>query len=401
MLHTVIMAGGSGFRFWPYSRVKKPKQLLKLFSDKSLILETVERLEPLVPKENIHISTNPFLGGLIKKELKGVKYVIEPLPKNTAACIGLSAISIMKEDPEAIMFVETSDHVYKDPAAYLDCIRKAAIAARRDKIVLVGIKPTFAHTGLGYIQFGELFDEDIPDLHHIETFKEKPDLKTAKEFLEDGRYLWNAGLFISKCSVMLEEIRRYMPNLYNGLMKIKESDFDEEVLKEVFENIEGKSIDYGVMERSNNTVVINADMHWDDIGDFLAVQRYHPKDERKNISLCEYEGNATRCILLSQTRKIIANNVTELVVADTEDATLICTKPEILNIKKVVEKIKEAGLDQYLDDYVEDHKKNIISYESDECDIETNGLIVLMGVSELDIKRTDKELIIEGVVQDV
>jgi mannose-1-phosphate guanylyltransferase len=389
VIYGVIMAGGSGTRFWPYSRTNRPKQLLKLFSDESMICETIERLAPIISKENIYISTNPILGKMIKDEAPEVNFVIEPIPKNTAACIALSAITIMERDPEGVMFIETSDHVYKKPEEYIDTIRKAVITARKNKIVLIGIKPTFPHTGLGYIHYGNSFDEDIPDTYYVTEFKEKPDLKTAKIFLEDGKYLWNSGMFIAKCSVMLEEIRKYMPKLHEGIMKIKNSNFDDDVKKEVFEDIESISIDYGVMEKSANKVVINAEIDWDDIGDFLAIERYYPKDERKNVALCEYEGDATNCIMLSQTRKIVANNVDGLIIVDTPDASFVCNKNDMQRIKKAIEKIKEADLQEYLDEY-----------EAENCEVKTDGLIVLLGVSNLEIKRNSKEFLVEGVEQN-
>jgi mannose-1-phosphate guanylyltransferase len=401
VLYGVIMAGGFGTRFWPYSRSNKPKQLLNIFSDKSMMNETVDRLKPLIPSENIYVATNDHLANLMKSNIQGVNYVIEPIPKNTAACIGLSAISILEKDPEAVMFIETSDHVYKDEEAYIDTIRKAVIAAIKNKIVLIGITPTFPHTGLGYIQKGDIFNDDIPDTFIIEGFKEKPDLKTAKNFLEEGNFLWNSGMFIAKCSIMLEEMRKYMPDLYQGLMKIKHSKFDKKIINEVFENLENISIDYGIMEKSNNTVVVKTNMPWDDIGDFIALERWFPKDDNKNTVLCNFQGNAVNCIVMSQTRKVIANNVSGIIVVDTPDATLIMQKEDMQNIKKLYSKIKEADLEQYLKDYVVKYSKNIISHESDECEVDTDGLLALSGVSNLEIKRDNNTLTIEGVEDDV
>ncbi|MFT4343385.1 MAG: mannose-1-phosphate guanylyltransferase [Candidatus Woesearchaeota archaeon] len=400
-LHGVIMAGGSGTRFWPYSRATMPKQLLKIFSDKSLIQETVERLEPLIPAENIHIATNKQLGSLIKKVLPNVNYVIEPVPRSTAACIGLSALYILEQDTDGIMFIETADHMYKDPELYIDTIRKAVIAATHDKVALIGINPSFPHTGYGYIHAGREYSADIPDSYVINAFKEKPDSKSARFFVEDGNYLWNSGMFIARCLVMLEEIKCYMPALYDGLMRIKTSAFDPTVISEVFEGLESVSIDYGVMEKSQNTVVIRSDMPWDDLGDYLALGRWFVPDARKNINLSEYEGTAVNCILLSQTRKIIINNVSNLVVADTPDATLICSKEYMGKIKRIIEKIKEADLSAYLDGYVKDYKRNIVAHESEECDIETDGLIAVVGVSGLEVMRDTKKITIEGTEDDV
>jgi mannose-1-phosphate guanylyltransferase len=266
-------------------------------------------------------------------------------------------------------------------------------------LVLIGITPTYPHTGLGYIHMGNVFDDGIPDSYTVAGFKEKPEYRKAKEFVESGNYLWNSGIFISKCSVMLDEIRKYMPNLYNGLMQIQENNFDPEATRNIFENLESISIDYGVMEKSQNKIVLKADIAWDDIGDFGALERHFDKDEKKNVVIGKFEGNAANCIILSQGRKIVANNVEDLVIVDTKDATLICLKENVQNIKKIIELIKEADLAEYLEDYVENPSKHIISFESAECDIETDGLIALIGVGDLEIKRTENELVIEGTEQ--
>lgn len=401
VLYGVIMAGGYGTRFWPYSRSNRPKQLLTIFSDKSMMQETVDRLQPLIPNENIFISTNEKLARQIKKEIPQVNYIVEPMQKDTAACIGLSALTIFEKDPEGIMFIETSDHVCNTPDSYLDTVRRAVIAATKGKIVLLGINPTFPHTGLGYIHFGNVLDEGIPDSFIVREFKEKPDFKTATAFVESKKYLWNSGMFIAKCSVILEEMRMHMPQLYECLMKIKENKFDAKAMAEAFERLEKISIDYGVIEKSKNVAVIRSTMDWDDIGDFTSLERRFPKDEKKNVALCEHEGNSAGCILLSKTRKVIANDVKDIVVADTPDATLICQKSDMKNIKKIIEKIKNADLGQYLDDYVQNYNKHIISHESDDCDVETDGLIVLLGVSNLSIKRDSKTLTIEGIEEEV
>lgn len=411
------MAGGSGTRFWPYSRQDKPKQLLKIFSDNALIHDTIERLNPIIPSENMFIATNDHLANCMKNEFKNVKpsednednnkvndlknlnYVIEPMAKNTAACIGLSAISIMEKDPEGTMFIETADHMYKNQNAYIDTIRKAVIAARQNKIVLIGIEPNQPHTGYGYIQFGEEFDKNIPNSYEIDAFKEKPDLKTAKEYLESKKYLWNSGLFIAKCSVMLEEIKKLMPDLYEGLMEIKNSGFQEDIIKDVFESLESISIDYGVMEKSKNTVVIKTNMHWDDLGDFLSLERYFEKDENNNIILAEkgFEGNIQDCIVLSQTRKVYAENMRNMIIVDTPDVTFICAKNDMQNIKKILERIKEVELEEYLKDYVEKYEKHIISYHAGECDVQSDGMVAILNVSNLDIHRDKENLSIYGI----
>lgn len=401
------MAGGSGTRFWPYSRENKPKQLLKIFSKKPLVQETIERLEPVITSERIFIATNKHLANCMKKEfnesdsseLKKINYVIEPTAKNTAACIGLSLINIMDKDPEATIFVETADHFYKNQQDYIDTIRKAVIATLQNKIVLIGIKPNFPHTGYGYIEQGECFNCSVPNIFNINTFKEKPNLQTARDYIASGNYLWNSGLFIAKASIMLDEIKTYMPSLYEGLMEIKNSGFQEAIISEVFEKLESVSIDYGVMENSENTIVIKSDMHWDDLGDFLALERWFNKDERNNIIVSEkgFEGNIENCIVLSQTRKVIAENMHDVIIVDTPDVTFVCGKNDMQNIKKIIERIKDVDLGEYLKDYIKEYNKQIISVNSDECDVESDGMVALLNVSNLEIKRNKEELVITGI----
>jgi mannose-1-phosphate guanylyltransferase len=400
VLHGIIMAGGSGTRFWPYSRTNYPKQMLKIFSKESMIQDTINRLKKIIGNSEIYISTTEFMADIIKKEVSGVKYIAEPVARNTAACIGLSAITILKHDPEGIMIIETSDHLVKDVESYSETMSRAVDAAKKDKIVLLGIKPRFPHTGYGYINVGNPF-EDIPETYYATKFMEKPDVKTAKLFLESGDYLWNSGIFIAKASVMLDAIQKNMPSLYSGLMKIKESKFDKKMMKEVFEGLESISIDYGVMEKCDNKVIVMSTMDWDDLGDFLALERWFSQDDRKNTILCDYEGNAVNCIVLSQRRKVIAKNTTNLIIVDTEDATLICDKDSKDMLKKAIEKIKEAELTPYLEGYVQNYQKGIISLESEECELDTNGLIVVIGVSNIEVKRSKDEIYIEGAEEDV
>ena len=340
MNHAVIMAGGIGERFWPLSRKSKPKQVVAIHTDKSMIQETVDRLRPVFG-ENIFISTGNFLADKVREIMPEINFILEPMAKNTAACIGLSAITLLKKDPEAIMFLETSDHIYNDVNLYLKHVEYALNAAKRDdRIILIGIKPTHPHTGLGYIEMGDrIYDEEIK-VHRVQSFREKPDLETAERFMMSGKFLWNSGMFIAKCSVMIEEIKTHMPKHYESLMKIRDSDFDKKVLEEEFDKLESISIDYGVMEKSSNTYVLKAEMHWDDIGDLAAYDRFNQKDENGNVVRGEMvEVDSENNIVLGKDKLIALVGAKDLIVCETDDVILVADKKKAQDVKTIVKKL--------------------------------------------------------------
>lgn len=399
MLAAVIMAGGRGERFWPQSRENNPKQCLRIISDRSMIEETVKRLEPLIPQRKVFISTGKQLYEHIERIVPDVNFVLEPMARNTAACIGLSAISIMEKDPAAIMFIETTDHIYKDIKAYLEHIKRAVGIAEKGKICLIGIKPTHPHTGLGYIHYGKLLEEGKIKVYEITEFKEKPDLETAKKFLQGGNYLWNSGMFICKCSVMLDAMREFMPNLYNGLIKIKESDFDEKVKEEVFEQLESVSIDYGVMEKAKGLAVIKAEMHWDDVGDWAAMDRIHDKDKNGNVIKANWKGSAKNSIIFGdEERRIITENVDNIIIVDTEDSLLVCKKERAQDLKKLVQQLEnDDELKEYtIQDLVTKKTDRTIAMDSTNVNIKNDRLVAVLGVNNLSIEKIKNKVIVRG-----
>jgi len=393
MLSAVIMAGGFGKRFWPASRRNMPKQCLPIISDNPMIKETIERLLPIIPAERIFISTGRDLENPIKKILPGINYVVEPMAKNTAACIGLSAATIMQKYPDAIMFIETSDHVYDDMNAYHEHISKAAEMAKKNKIVLIGIKPEHPHTGFGYIRQGNKIKDKI---YEVKQFKEKPDLETAKKYVESGEYLWNSGMFIAKCSVMLDEIKLLMPELYNGLMKIKDSDFDKKTMQDVFQNLKSISIDYGVMEKSKNIVMLRGEMHWDDVGDWDAMDRLHKKDENSNVIHAKHSGDAKNCIIFSED-EIRTGDIKDLIIINTKDCLFICRKTRSQEVKKIVDELeKNNELITYTIDFVKEPKPEFIGIDTRNCEINANCLVATIGVENLFIQKDEKGVVVNG-----
>lgn len=343
------MAGGSGTRFWPLSRKEKPKQCLSIFSEKSMIQETIDRLRSL--SDDINIITVKSMAKPIKELVPDVKYIIEPLPKNTAPAVGLAAIYT---DPDAIVVIETADHVYKNVDDYINHLKKAIVWAERDYIVQIGIKPTYPETGYGYIQQGMLLDDSEIKVYKIESFREKPNKVTAEKYLRSGNFLWNSGMYIFRASVMLGEMERYMPKLYAGLMKIKQSGFDEKVIYDVFNTLpeeESTSIDFGITERTSRNLMVRGEFYWDDIGDFNAFERFFDKDKNKNVVRTDYVSIDSRnnIIISDDGKKLVTTvGINNKIIVNTKDGVFICPKDKAQGVKKIVTLLKEKGLDKYL-----------------------------------------------------
>lgn len=385
----VILAGGYGKRFWPFSRENLPKQCLPIASEKTMVEETIERLGPIT--DTFFLSTNEAIATSIRKLLPDINYVIEPMPKNTAAAIGLSALYADKQAPDSIVFVETTDHYYKDIAAYLEHVKEAArIADESEKIVLIGIKPTYPHPGLGYIKQGKKVTGNEIEAFEVDSFKEKPTLKKAEEYLRDGTYLWNSGMFVFKTSVMLDKIKKHMPALHEGLMKIRESDFDQQVIHEIFEGLGSISIDYGIMEKEKDLLVVGGNFHWDDIGDWKAMERIHPQDKDGNVIKANHKGKAKDCIIFSSTdRPIETENVEDLIIIDTEDCLLVCSFESAQDVKKLVEKLEsQNSTAKYSKAIVTDPEPITVSIDSDKCKVKADCLVALLSVSGLSVERT-------------
>ncbi len=334
----VIMAGGFGERFWPASTKETPKQCLKIFTEKTMIEETVERLTQLIPEKNIFISTGKNLFEPIKKVVPRAKFVLEPIAKNTAACIGLSAIKILSENPEATILVETSDHTYKDNKKYFEHLEIGFKEAEKGKIVLIGITPTRPETGYGYIEKGNKIKDK---LFEVKRFVEKPNKEKAEEFIESKNFLWNSGIFIFKAKVILESFKQFMPNLYQGLMKIKQSNFNEKIMQEVFNGLENISIDYGIMEKELNLSVVEAPIDWDDIGDWTALERKFGKDENQNTLIAPTIAIESKNNIVFGKKLIGLIGVKNLIIVESNDKILICHKNEAQNVKKIVKLIEK------------------------------------------------------------
>ena len=351
----LIMAGGRGERFWPKSRKNMPKQFLSLTDDgKTMIQLTVERISSVVDMEDIYIATNKDYKELVRSQLPGIpekNILCEPVGRNTAPCIGLGAVHMAKKYDDAIMLVLPSDHLIKFNKMFLSVLKDSCDVAEKDRnLVTIGITPTYAETGYGYIKFDSHVMEGRA--YKVDRFVEKPSLEVAKEYLETEEYLWNSGMFVWKLSSILYNLERFMPETFAGLRRIQASigmPEEEEVLHKEFAQFQSQSIDYGIMEKAENIYTVPGTFGWDDVGSWLAVERIRKSNEMGNV----VSGNIItvgthNCIIQGEKKLIAAVGLEDLIIVDTEDATLICAKDSTADIKKVLENLKICNRDEYI-----------------------------------------------------
>lgn len=344
----VIMAGGRGERFWPKSRNSRPKQFLSLTSDgETMIQKTVKRLLPIVELEDIYIVTNAAYKQLVLEQVKGLpeeNILAEPCARNTAPCIAFAAAVINQKYDDAVMLVLPSDHLIGYENIYISTLKKAIKVAREEKnLVTIGITPTYAETGYGYINFGE----ECGDAFKVERFVEKPDKKTAKGYLASGKYLWNSGMFVWKISSVMENIKNFMPDIYEGAVKIGEAfgtpDFEDTLVRE-FTAFRSESIDFGIMEKAENIYTIPGSFGWDDVGSWLAVERINETDDAKNyIDGDVIAVDSERTTICGGKRLVAAIGVEDIVIVDTDDVLLVCSKNHTQDVKKVITQLRESG----------------------------------------------------------
>ena len=360
MLHPVIMAGGSGTRFWPRSRRSWPKQLIQITGKETMIQQTVNRLLTDLPAESLMIITNGEQAEAMRKQLpllKAEQVVAEPCGRDTAACIGLAAFIIRKSDPDGVMAVLSADHLISPPEEMTRCIREGArIASDHAALVTFGIKPTGPRVEYGYIRRGEALTGAKNrglSAFKIAEFKEKPDRAQAEQFMSTGEYYWNSGNFVWRVSDIVEAIRRYLPELYEGLEKIEAAlgtPEQDAIMADEYPRLPRISIDYGVMERSPNAAVVEATFEWDDVGSWESIARHYPADEHGNVVTAEHMGIDTgRCILVGGEGHLLATlGVRDLIIVHTPDATLVCDRSRAPEVKELVNLIGKAGLHAYL-----------------------------------------------------
>lgn len=364
MIYAIIMAGGSGTRLWPESRKNFPKQLMTFLGNRSFLQSTVDRLRPLVPPGQIGVVTGERLRDHIAEQLPELptgSILVEPCARNTSGCIALAAIWCLAQDPEAVMVLLPSDHVIQPKEAFQDTIAQAAEIVREnpEKLITLGITPTCPAETFGYIERGE---KGPGNSLTVRRFREKPDAKTAAEYLESGNFYWNAGIFIWRASTILENLRKYAPGVWEPVEKILKSvdhsDF-ENVLKSEFPEIENISIDYAVMEKAavdGNVLVLPAPFEWDDVGSWRAFERHFPHDESGNtLALAEGTPEAvlveTRDCTIRSTdpsKKVVCYGVKDLAVIVTPEVVMVFDRNREESVREVVRKLKEMNSEELL-----------------------------------------------------
>lgn len=349
----VIMAGGSGTRFWPLSRKAKPKQFLALTGKKAMIAETLARVDGLAPVKNCFVVCGALHAKPAAKLLKGLpkqNVLVEPEARNTAPAIALACAHVDRRDPTGVLVVMPSDQHVADPLAFRVALRSAVDVAQTGQIVTLGIRPTRPETGYGYIQVGEVLTAPASK---VARFVEKPDVETAKKYLASGDYLWNAGIFVFRVDVMLQAFAALMPDLSAALSDLRghigQKKKYEKALKKQFARMPATSIDYGIAEKAPNIAVIPADCGWSDVGSFNALPELRPQDAAGNV----VEGNAfvidsTGSVVLAGKRPVGVVGMKDVVVVDAGDAVLVLPKAKAQDVRKIVEALKAAKLDKYL-----------------------------------------------------
>lgn len=353
MLHAVVMAGGSGTRFWPKSRRSRPKQLLRLFGDSTMLQQTVERIAPMAAPDRTWIITGQDQAEAVRAQLPQLppeQVIAEPCPRDTAPCVGLAALAVSRHDPDAVMVVMPADHVIEPASAFRRTIDAAVSAIQDDPSTFItfGIKPSYPEIGYGYIEQAEFLGERGGVVsHRVAQFREKPNRELAEEFLATGRFVWNAGIFLWRADAILHAIAEFQPKLAAGLKRIAPAlgtPQEAEVLAREFPQLPKAPIDKAVMEKAPNVRVLEATYTWSDVGDWRALAAFLKRDDQGNavdgpVRLVESSGN----LVIADEGKLIATlGVRDLVIVQSGGATLIANKSDLDGLKTLVEGLSES-----------------------------------------------------------
>ncbi len=351
------MAGGRGERFWPSSREDRPKQFLSFNGKKSLLQRTVGRLQGLCGPESTWVVTRQDYADLVQAQLPDIpheKIILEPQGRDTAACIALATAYVGRSDPDAVMIVLPADHLILQEEEFRDTVRRAVHAAwESEGLVTLGIRPTRPETGYGYIRVGARWG-DGSDTYRVAAFTEKPPRERALAYLNSGEYLWNSGIFIWKVSAIRRALVRHLPGVMEALAPLGEAvgtAHEAELLSRIYPTVPKISIDYGVMEKADNVLVIPADFGWDDLGTWAALERVVPADQQGNIITGQVLAVDTAGSILQSDqghRLLVAFGVSDLVVVDTPDVVLVADKARATDLKAVVGRLEAEGLKQHL-----------------------------------------------------
>jgi mannose-1-phosphate guanylyltransferase len=359
MLHAVIMAGGSGTRFWPASRANRPKQFLPLFGEETLLQATVRRVADWIGPEQTLIVTNQAHAGETARELPAIpasNIVCEPCGRNTAPCIGLAAMLIAHRDPNAVMLVMPADHRIERADLFREAVERAvAIVDREPALVLFGVRPSYPSVSFGYFERGAALPADQQGAFRVASFREKPNQATAAEFVAAGRFFWNSGIFVWKAATILDALREFEPDIDDGLARLRPhlgTEGWDHALAAEFPGIKAISIDYGVLERANNVLMIEAPFDWDDVGSWQALGRQSEQsaDRDGNRAQGLFCGVDSRdCIVRTTSDHLVATiGMSDCVIVHTPDATLVARKDDEESIRRLVQTLRERGYERFL-----------------------------------------------------
>lgn len=356
MYYAVIMAGGSGTRLWPLSRRDYPKQALKLFGDKTMFQYTVERISSVFTFEQILVVTIPKHATILQKQCPKIpieNYILEPEGRGTAPAIGLASIHLMQRDPEACMVILTADHYIKNVTLFCEALKTAEVIAQDGKLVTLGIQPSHPSTGFGYIKQGTKMGE-VNDLsfYSVDQFVEKPNLADAQQMLSSGKYSWNSGMFVWKASQILGEFEQQMPEFFAQLLKVKNVLSTPEYtafLNTIWPSVAKNTIDYGIMEKAKNTIVIPIDIGWTDIGSWGALFDLLPADQDHNNFIGPHLSKDTKNTLSFGNKRLIATlGIQDLVIIDTDDIVMVCSREREQDVKILVDLLINENQTQYI-----------------------------------------------------
>ena len=354
----VIMAGGRGERFWPYSRRKRPKQFLSLTPDgKPMIRLTFERICRIVPPEDVLVVTGAEFVELVQEhlpELPAQNILSEPCARNTAPCVGLAAaVARHRYKEDVVLAVMPSDHLIREEAIFLNDLQTCVkVASQSEAILTMGITPTYPETGYGYIHYGEPC-EGFERVYRVFAFTEKPPLETARRYVAEGCYLWNSGIFVFRADSMLLHMARLMPALYGQLERLKpaiDTPAFEPTLAEVYAQVESVSIDYGIMEKSEDILTVPGSFGWDDVGSWNSLERVRRPDGDGNVlsgDVLTLEANGN-IVMGENGRLTVLLGVKDMVVVEQQDVTFICSKNKTQDIRSVLSKLRDSGRDHML-----------------------------------------------------
>jgi mannose-1-phosphate guanylyltransferase len=353
------MAGGIGSRLWPRSRTATPKQFLDLLGSRTMLQETVDRIEPLVPRERVVTVVGEEHAARVHAQVPGLpaeNVIVEPGPRGTAPCIGLAAVVLQQRDPQAVMAVFPADHRIADAVGFRRAIAAAAEIAQQDYLVTLGITPDHPHTGYGYIHRGASLEQvdDLP-VFQVQRFTEKPDKATARRFVDSGEYYWNGGIFIWRAAAILAEMECLLPKLHSELQVVARAWHSPQRMKTLtsaWDHVPRTTIDYGVMEKAKQVAVVPVKIGWDDVGNWATLSALLDRDEAGNVVRGKGDHvllqTADTYVYASAGRLVAAIGLEDFVVVDTPDALLICPKDQAQAVRNVVERLKTDGLQKYL-----------------------------------------------------